>query len=548
MKVLALSALFLAGLAPAASAAQFNVNIETDPAPGPCEQAPGDCSLREAVIAAQAAGSNDFIDLPAGTYVLSNAGGGVVGDLDAGSPTSGLLTIRNAGAPGSVTIDANGDLTEERALEVHNGGSVTLEDLIIIDGVAPLDGDDIARGGAIKVNTGGGLLMKGGAVTSNHAAPLNDVGQGGGVYNEGVVTITDALLNVNNASVGGGVFTTGTGQTTIQRTTIRANVAAFGGGVAGQNDGTTNVTESRLGRNEAPGGSGGGAFVLEDAEITLYSTNVDNNTAGIRGGGVRALSGRATINNSTVTANSAPEGGGIALQDDVGGSVGGITLRNSIVAANLDSDGIDIRNDCAKGGNAGQIISEGWNLVGYQYNCNITGLVGEDQIGGGTDGTGPPIIPLLTTEAFYGGPNVILMNGLDPQSPAVNTGAPDAKCGQTDLRGVPREKGGPCDSGAYELVRCEGVVVNRVGTPADDTSARPEMEPTTTADGILGLGGSDRVRGGEGNDALCGNGGEDRLKGDEGKDRLSGGPGRDVCIGGPGKDTAKGCEVVRSIP
>src|SRR5688572_24355623 len=88
-------ALAVAAVAPAAQAAQFNVNTTGDPAPGPCEPAPGNCSLREAVLAANFSDGPDEVNLPAGTYTLVIPGTGSGGDLNVNEP----LTIRNTGAP-----------------------------------------------------------------------------------------------------------------------------------------------------------------------------------------------------------------------------------------------------------------------------------------------------------------------------------------------------------------------------------------------------------------------------------------------------------------
>ncbi len=85
-------------------AAEFEVTEEGDPAPDGCS--PGDCSLREAIIASNAAADADEINLPAGAYELSIAGveedAAATGDLD----ITGDLTINGAGA-GSTTVNAN---------------------------------------------------------------------------------------------------------------------------------------------------------------------------------------------------------------------------------------------------------------------------------------------------------------------------------------------------------------------------------------------------------------------------------------------------------
>jgi CSLREA domain-containing protein len=67
-----------------AAAFDFTVTRLDDPAPDAC--VPGDCSLREAVIAANALGGLDHVVLGAGVHQLSRPGAGedlsATGDLD----------------------------------------------------------------------------------------------------------------------------------------------------------------------------------------------------------------------------------------------------------------------------------------------------------------------------------------------------------------------------------------------------------------------------------------------------------------------------------
>ena len=69
---------------PLASADDFYVNKTADTADGSCDVT--DCSLREAIIAANGASDADTIYIPPGTYVISISGAGednaATGDLD----------------------------------------------------------------------------------------------------------------------------------------------------------------------------------------------------------------------------------------------------------------------------------------------------------------------------------------------------------------------------------------------------------------------------------------------------------------------------------
>ena len=92
-----------------------------------------DCSLREAVIAANAAAGADVIALPAGTLTLSIAGvaeqAAATGDLDI-LAAGGTVTVRGAGVA-ATTIDAN---QVDRVFEVLAGARLELADLTVSDG------------------------------------------------------------------------------------------------------------------------------------------------------------------------------------------------------------------------------------------------------------------------------------------------------------------------------------------------------------------------------------------------------------------------------
>ncbi|MBK8268691.1 MAG: hypothetical protein IPK83_10485 [Planctomycetes bacterium] len=140
-------------LAPVVQAAEFVVTRTDDPAPDGC--APGDCSLREAVIAANAAAGADTITLPAGTFTLSIAGAAGVDDIDPAISDLdigwGGLTINGAGAA-STTIQAAAGLNHsvfDMPIDIFFAPSaVTMNNLTITGGNASTLGGN-NRGGAI---------------------------------------------------------------------------------------------------------------------------------------------------------------------------------------------------------------------------------------------------------------------------------------------------------------------------------------------------------------------------------------------------------------
>jgi len=95
-------------LTPPVFAANFAVTTTSDTFDGTCDT---DCSLRDAIYAANSTAGDDTIIVPAGTYTLSISGRdeeyGVTGDLDIyNSPISGTLTIMGNSSADTI-INAN---------------------------------------------------------------------------------------------------------------------------------------------------------------------------------------------------------------------------------------------------------------------------------------------------------------------------------------------------------------------------------------------------------------------------------------------------------
>ena len=568
-----------------AHAATYTVTRFDDPAPlGACD---ADCSLREAVSAANGSAGEDTIRLPGGTYTLSlTQPSGPSGDLD----IFDALTMATVG-PGDAIIDANGSVTGDRGLEVHSG-STFLFGVGVVNGVAPVDGDGVQRGGGIRVDPDGKLAMLGGEVDRNSAPGAS--GEGGGIHNAGLLELLPGLgaaeggttgivdfggvvVDGNSAGgtggMGGGVYTAQSAQTIVDASKLSGNQAPLGGALfdlGAPSAGGSQIFRSLLTDNSAA--AGGAVFEDTGGSITLHNTTIDASTADIAGGAVRTRGGTVLLKSSTVTSNVAgKEGGGIAARDGAGGEPASVTLHDTIVAKNTDADD-GVHPDCFDL-TGGRFHSGGYNIVGIGAGCGLQPAAG-DRIGTAASPVDPGLAP---SRRFAGGLQPTWP--IEPGSAAVDAGDPSpGGCEPEDARGVPRSLGGRCDIGAYELTRCQGVRVNRVGSKLEDasTSQRPPLVTSTAAgDGILGLGGSDDLAGNAGDDGLCGgNGGDtlsggvgkdalaggaqddvleggwgpDRLLGGGGADRLAGGPGFDVCEGGVGHDTATGCEVKRGIP
>ncbi|MDQ2911400.1 MAG: CSLREA domain-containing protein [Actinomycetota bacterium] len=247
-----------------AHAATFTVTRLDDPAPGACDS---DCSLREAVRAANAGSGGDTIELPAGRFRLTLGGAGedaaATGDLDLAKS----VTITGAGAR-LTTIDA---ASTDRVFDVQTGVTVLIADVTITGGFVNGDGGGIESAGV--------LTLVRDAVSGNEAL-LSSNASGGGIDSSSTLTLTDTTVSGNRAYNGGGIDFGGT--LTLSNSTVSGNVA---GGPGSNGDG---------------GGISGSAGATVTAENSTIAHNVSFNGLG-SGGGISAAF--ATLRNSIVAAN-----------------------------------------------------------------------------------------------------------------------------------------------------------------------------------------------------------------------------------------------------
>jgi CSLREA domain-containing protein len=172
----------IAGLAltvgplPTAHAASFTSTRFDDPSPNGC--VPADCSLREAIMAANAAPGHDTVHLRSGVYVLSIPIGLAASAADGDLNIAGDLTISGAGAGASI-VDGTG-IDRVFAIDM---GSVQIEHVTIQNGNAH-DG-----GGILNMSV---LRLHDSIVRDNIASE-----HGAGIGNRGDMTLTNSIVRDN---------------------------------------------------------------------------------------------------------------------------------------------------------------------------------------------------------------------------------------------------------------------------------------------------------------------------------------------------------------
>jgi hypothetical protein len=256
----------LALWAPSAWATGFYPTRTDDPPPNGCSS--GDCSLREAVIAADANPGFDFIQLAGDRYVLSRATPSgqpdtpADGDLDVTQPNNADLFVLGRGS-GQTAIDGGGI---DRIFDIAANARLLIYLVMIRNGDARPGFVGHAHGGGIHNHGYLGLFWS--AVTGNTAGRTPGTSWGGG-----------------------GITNAGSGTIDVEDVTVARNAtASCGGGI--ENGGTMRLTDVTVSDNRAPRSKGPGVsngtgstgcfFNAGTVQLTnsIVARNTDENCAG----------------------------------------------------------------------------------------------------------------------------------------------------------------------------------------------------------------------------------------------------------------------------
>lgn len=470
--------------APAPCTDTFTVTTNLDVNDGACTA--DHCSLREAVIAANACAGFQTIIVPAGNYQLTILGSeedaSATGDLDI---TDDLL-IKGEGVP---SIDG---VTQDRIFEIFSSAEVKIDHFILMNGLAQLGGAIRSHGeltlvassihnnnaevpvGGSGGSSGGGIFVEAGTTTLiNTDVFENFADYGGGIHNFATATLvmTGGHLSGNIATGwGGGLWNNMAASATLSDVEIALNTASErGAGI--YNNGSLEADQITFTQNISES-EGGGVYNDDNGEMYLTIAWFTNNNAQLGGG----LYNRGLLHlyQSSLTNNSALGGqGGGAFND---GAAAALLLQNTTVSGNMIvpfvvpggsgvyNNGGDLRlefvtfayNNADGVGNNGGNVSLRSSILAYHSLGNCSGVTGGSQGYNLEDGDTCALIepsdlvdtdPRLLWLDMYGG--TTLSHALGATSPAIDSGDPD-RCIEVDQRGVARPQGLLCDRGAYE--------------------------------------------------------------------------------------------------
>ena len=301
----------------------FNVTTIDDHNDGSCSV--GDCTLREAIVAANAQSDDNTITFGSGVTGIIQLTGALptlTGNVTLKGPGANLLTVRrNTGGGYRIFTTGNG---------TADGPIVDISGLTITNGQAPAGFMHPFESGGGILNDRGTLFVRECAVIGNSTVP-SEFDAGGGIYShEGSVTIEASTIAGNMSKNGGGICnvrtTPGTSVITIRRSTISGNAAngGSGGGVY----------------NEAYNSGSAADLILTNSTLSGNSAT----TAGFFGGVGGAIyhfgnisgSVQAFLEDCTISGNNAPSAGGIYNRVFSGNAF--LTLRNTILKTGTIGD------------------------------------------------------------------------------------------------------------------------------------------------------------------------------------------------------------------
>ena len=345
--------------------------------------------------------------------------------------------------------------------------SATLDNITVSNNGMGPGGTATSDGGGLYIYQAGmaytvDVTINGGSITNNTGV------HGGGVFIEGgaAVTMNGTTISGNTADRGGGIFSTGGGYggntVELNNVTIDGNTATSGGGGIAATSvylyaGSVTVRNSTISRNVVTDDTGGpnvgngGGIEVSLNDLTIEQSTISGNSAAASGGGIYGgdAVGTVSISRSTITGNTGNSdangngtGGGIHLTT----ATMPIVLDNTILAGNSDLSPMGASPDLTDNG---LTVTATSSFVGTNAGSTLVPSPGPNTpdangnlIGGGANGV---LNPGLGALANNGGPTETHLPNLG--SPVIDRGSGTRT---TDQRGEPGVVGAAVDMGSVE--------------------------------------------------------------------------------------------------
>lgn len=402
-------------LGSAAHAAVFIVNNTQDvpdefPGNGQCNPVGGvgnTCTLRAAIMEANALGGSHTIVVASGQYVLTRLGAGEnqasTGDLD----ILASITLVNGTNNPPMVFAAN----QDRVFEVHPGATLRLDNIHVAGGYANAPGT--VHGGAFRVHPGAALDLDRVVVAGN----LGNIG--GAIYSDGSVRIVDSEFFQNAITAGQVQPAFANGAAILSRGVLSIERSSFhGNGVIPGADNLVPAAHVIQAHSNGPA----------NPSVDLVNVTIADNTRGIRSDGVPL-----EMNMVTVTGNG---GRGLQFNRDVG-NLGQVQLRvrQSVISGHSGGDCNGLNGDDA------EYQVQNRHNASSDATCGFAGYSDQQNI--------DHELAFLGPLALHGGPTPVRIP--HPAGPLVDTGGQLCLPSFEDQRGKTR----PIDGTLDFLARCD---------------------------------------------------------------------------------------------
>ncbi|MEY2511173.1 MAG: hypothetical protein QOE26_1936 [Verrucomicrobiota bacterium] len=414
----------------------------------------GDCTLREAINAANAANGINTI------LFVSGLSGAITLQSALPAITDSVTIV----GPGARVLSVSGN-TASRVF-FFSSGSSAISGLTIRDGNATtVTSGNGMRGGGIFNAQNATLTLSDCTLANNHvqgasnttvASGAGGFGDGGAICNSGNLTISRCTLAGNSAMGGSGADASGA---------MGANLhggdggTALGAAIFNDTTGTLTMSDSTVATNLATGGAAGKG---------QFGGNGGAATGGVFNNGMMTVTA-ATLSGNGATGGAGGKGGTTQGNGSIGVASGGLATGSGTSVVGDTISAVNVGNGGAGSDAGGTFSSQGYNLIGAGDASTGFNAAG-DQLG---TSAAPAIAKLGTLQNNFGNTDTFaLLSG----SPAIDAGKAFGL--STDQRGLNRlvgtavSGGDGSDIGAFE--------VQATPTPTPTPTATPIGTPTPT--------------------------------------------------------------------
>jgi predicted outer membrane repeat protein len=279
--------------------------------------------LNAAITAANAGtGPSNITLAPNCAYQISVAAGSSVFGPVALPEVTGVVTLTGH----NTSLVKENELALFRIAAVSGTGAI-----LTVQGITASDGLVSGSGGCYSATSDAELVLRDSAATGCMAFTNG----GGMIVNDGATAdIEHSVIDGNTGGdAGGAIYADGSAVVTITSSYLGEDQAALGGAIYADGQ-DLNIAAATITENQAD--DEGGGLYNDGVLVHIAGTTFNLNTAGTKGGAISNY-GTTTLRNTTISANSAPLGGGVWQ----GG--GSVTPILTVIAGNTP-------NNCRPGG------------------------------------------------------------------------------------------------------------------------------------------------------------------------------------------------------